>query len=184
MKIFKLNFLLSLCVVFCVAFSALAQTQTFSDPNVDYTFELPTETWKMTAKPSEISPNVEYVFGTKSDGYLEVRKMTIKKGELLSETIEGEEQKLQFLPGYVTGKEESFDGKLKGKVFNFEFIRSARNMSGRIYFLKADDGTVYALRFTGERDKLRSIRNETDSIARTFEVKIKKDLEPVKVANR
>ena len=41
-------------------------------------------------------------------------------------------------------------------------------MSGRFYFLKIDDKTVYVLRFTGERDKLKSIRNQTDSIARTF----------------
>jgi hypothetical protein len=44
-------------------------------------------------------------------------------------------------------------------------------MSGRFYFLKADDKTVYVLRFTGQRDKLRSVRNQTDSIARTFGLK-------------
>ena len=44
-------------------------------------------------------------------------------------------------------------------------------MSGRIYFLKADSTTVYVLRFTGEKDKLRSIRNQTDSIARSFKIK-------------
>jgi hypothetical protein len=44
-------------------------------------------------------------------------------------------------------------------------------MSGRFYFLKAGDTNVYVLRFTAERDKLRSIRNQTDSIARTFKVK-------------
>jgi hypothetical protein len=44
-------------------------------------------------------------------------------------------------------------------------------MSGRFYFLKADDTTVYILRFTGLRDGLRTIRNQVDSIARTFKVK-------------
>ncbi len=44
-------------------------------------------------------------------------------------------------------------------------------MIGRFYFLKAGDNTVYVLRFTGFRDKLRSIRNQTDSIARTFALK-------------
>jgi hypothetical protein len=44
-------------------------------------------------------------------------------------------------------------------------------MSGRFYFLKADDTNVYVLRFTGMRDQLRSIRNQTDLIARTFEIK-------------
>ena len=160
-----------------LAVAAFAQT-TFTDSNVNYTFDLPSASWKMTVKPSPISPNVEYVYNDKSDGHLEIRKITIKKGEMLSDTIESEEQRLQFQPGYVRGKEEVFEGKLKGKIFNYEFIRSGRNMSGRIYLLKADDTTVYALRFTGERDKLRTIRNETDSIARTFAIKQKTDPEP------
>ena len=55
-----------------------------------------------------------------------------------------------------------------GSVFNFEFVRNGRPMSGRFYFLKANDNTVYVLRFMGYRDRLRSIRNQTDSIGRTF----------------
>ena len=79
--------------------------------------------------------------------------------------------KLQFLPGYVAGKEENFSGALRGGVFNYEFLRIGRNMSGRLYFLKADDTTVYVLRFTGERRQVKSLRNQTDSIARTFSIK-------------
>ncbi|MGC2238717.1 MAG: hypothetical protein WA584_21360 [Pyrinomonadaceae bacterium] len=165
------TFLFSLVIGLLFVVSAFAQSHTFSDPNVNYTFSLPEETWKMIAKPTQISPNVEYVYGDKTDGHLEVRKIAVKSGDMLSDTIESEEQKLQFLPGYVAGKEEPFAGKLKGTVFNYEFVRSGRNMSGRVYFLKANDTTVYALRFSGERDKLRSLRNQTDSIGRTFDVK-------------
>jgi hypothetical protein len=171
MKTNKLSFLFSLALGLFFAVSVSAQTQTFTDDNVEYTFELPEATWKMTAKPLPISPNVEYVYGDKSDGHLDVRKITIKTGQMLSDTIAKEEDSLQFLQGYVAGREETFAGKLKGTVFNYEFISRGRNMSGRIYFLKASDTTVYALRFTGERDKLRTIRNQTDSIGRTFAVK-------------
>lgn len=180
MKTSKVSFLFCLVtsLLFAVSVSAqiedirsTQQKQTFSDANVEYTFELPEATWKMTVKPSPISPNVEYVYGDKSDGHLEIRRVTTKSGEMLSDMIEKEEQRLQFLQGYVAGKQESFAGKLKGTVFNYEFVRSGRNMSGRIYFLKANDTTVYALRFTGERDRLRTIRNQTDSVGRTFAVK-------------
>ena len=41
-------------------------------------------------------------------------------------------------------------------------------MSGRFYFLRADNTTVYVLRFTGFTDKLRSIQNQTDLIGRNF----------------
>ena len=65
----------------------------------------------------------------------------------------------------------NFAGFLKGTVFNYEFVRAGRPMSGRFYFLKANDNTIYVLRFTGFRDKLRSIRNQTDSIGRTFTIR-------------
>lgn len=145
----------------------LAQNTTFSDPNVEYTFEIPEANWLMTNK----SPNVEYVYNDKKDGHFEVRKLSVKPGEMMSDIIRDEEQKLQFLPGYVAGKEENFKGAYDGRVFNFEYVRSSRNMSGRYYFLKINDATIYVLRFSGNRDKLRSIRNETDLVARTFKLK-------------
>lgn len=171
MKLNKFSFLFSAVIGLFLAISAFAQTETFSDANVDYSFDLPNATWKMTAKPSQTSPNVEYVFGDRSGGHLEVRKISAKADELMSDVIAGEEEKLKFLQGYVAGKEENFAGSLKGTVFNFEFVRSGRNMSGRFYFLKVNPTTVYVLRFTAQKEKLIAIRNQTDSIARTFEIK-------------
>ena len=157
--------------VHLAAVPVFAQAQSFTDANVDYTFEIPDDRWKMTVKPSVSSPNVEYVFIERNEGHLEVRKLSVAKDAYLTDLVRDEEQKLQFLPGFVAGKEENFGGFLKGTVFNFEFVRAGRPMSGRFYFLKAADGSVYLLRFTGFRDKLKTIRNQTDSIARTFSIK-------------
>ena len=44
-------------------------------------------------------------------------------------------------------------------------------MLGRTYYLRADNRTIYSLRFTGLRDKISRIRNQTDLIARTFKLK-------------
>ena len=171
MKLNKFSFALTIVLSLAAAVAAFAQTETFSDPNVEYTFNLPDAAWKMTVKPSDMSPNVEYVYNDRKDGHLEIRKLSLKPGELLSDTIREEEVKLQFLPGYVAGKEENFQGAMSGRVFNFEYVRSGREMSGRYYFLRTDEKTVYVLRFSGYRDKLRSIRNYVDSIARTFKLK-------------
>jgi hypothetical protein len=171
MKNSKLCVLLSVAVSLFLAVSTFAQSESFSDANVEYTFDLPQALWKMTVKPSQTSANVEYVYGERQSGHLEIRKITVKSGTLLNEIIRDEEKKLQFLPGYVTGREEKFKGSFDGKVFNYEFVRAGRNMSGRFYFLKANDTTFYVLRFVGIGDKLRSIRNQTDSIARTFDLK-------------
>jgi hypothetical protein len=152
--------------------SAAAQSSTFSDKNVEYTFDLPESTWKMIVKPTAAEPRVEYVYGDRLNGYLQIRKVTLKEGKTLADAIQEVQQKQEFKLGYVAGKEEPFAGALKGKIFNYEFVDAGgKNMSGRIYFLKADDTTVYFLHFTGLRDQLRPIRNQIDSIARTFKVK-------------
>lgn len=154
-------------------YAAAAQALSFTSADVDYSFDLPDERWKMTVKPSATTPNVEYVFGDRTDGHLEVRRLSIPNKAIISDVVRDEEQKLQFLPGYVAGKEEQFGGFLNGLVFNFEFVRAGRPMSGRFYFLKADEASLYVLRFTGYRDQLRTIRHQTDLMARTFKIKKK-----------
>ncbi len=171
MKLYKFSLTLLALALFVIASPAIAQTGDFSDPNVDYSFSLPDEKWRMTAKPSETGPNVEYVYGERSDGHLEVRKTTIAKNAELSGVMLDEEQKQRFRQGFVAGKDEPFTGKLKGAISNFEFVSGGRSMIGRFYFLRANDTTVYVLRFVGRQDSLRSIRPQTDSIARTFTVK-------------
>lgn len=158
-------------LVLAFAASAMAQTSTFSDPNVEYTFEVPDPTWKMTAKPSVTSPNVEYTYEDRTTGYMEVRKITVKSDDLTADAITDEEEKLKFLQGYIAGKQEIFTGRMKGVVFNYEFIRAGRNMSGRLYFLRANPTTIYVIRFTGRKEKLITIRNQTDLMARTFDIK-------------
>lgn len=167
MKLDRFSFILMIAAGLFLSVAVSAQNKTFSDPNVEYTFEIPEANWLMTNK----SPNVEYVYNDKKDGHFEVRKVSTKPGEMMADIIHDEEQRLQFLPGFVAGKEENFQGAYDGRIFNFEYVKTALNMSGRYYFLRANDTTVYVLRFTGKKDRLRAIRNETDLIARTFKLK-------------
>src|SRR5215204_3684388 len=173
MKPSSRTLLIALVAFVALPYAVTAQALNFTNADVDYSFDLPDEKWKMTVKPSATTPNVEYVFGDRTDGHLEVRRVNIPNKVIISDVVRDEEQKLQFLPGYVAGKEEQFGGFLNGLVFNFEFVRAGRPMSGRFYFLRADEGSLYILRFTGYRDQLRSIRHQTDLIARTFKVKKK-----------
>lgn len=171
MKNYKRSIIFALFAGLIFTGLAHAQDNSFSNADVDYVFDLPDQRWKLTVKPSATTPNVEFVYGDRTDGHLEVRRLGLSSKAVISDVIKDEEQRLQFLPGYVAGKEEQFGGFLNGMVFNFEFVRAGRPMSGRFYFLKANESTVYVLRFTGFRDKLRTIRNQTDSIARSFNIK-------------
>jgi hypothetical protein len=95
----------------------------------------------------------------------------VEAGTTPSQVAERDQVNLRFLPGFVEGKEEKFNGRLDGVTVSYEFVRTGKPMLGRTYYLQADSRTVYALRFTGLRDKLSRIRNQTDLIARTFKLK-------------
>lgn len=149
------------------------ESYVFDDPNIDYKVELPNSTWKVTMRPSETSRNVAFTYGERNSGYLEIRKLTVKADMLMSDVIADEETKLRFEKGFVAGKEENFSGKMNGRVYNSEFVKQGRNVSGRFYFLRDNKNptVVYLLRFTGYKEKLMAIRNETDYIARRFGLK-------------
>src|SRR6478672_592500 len=104
--------------ILLVPIGLFAQESTFSDPNVEYSFVLPEAGWKVIVRPSATSPNVEYVYNDRREGHLEVRKLAVGKDAFMTDVMREEETKLQFLPGYVAGKEENFSGTLRGNVFN------------------------------------------------------------------
>ncbi len=114
----------------------------------------------------------EFVYGDRMDGFLQVRKETVDAGTTPSDVAQrDQDQKLRYIPGFVQGKQEPFSGRLNGVTASYEFTRAGKPMIGRIYYLQADNRTIYTLRFTGLRDKLTRIRNQTDSIARSFKLK-------------
>ena len=150
---------------------ALAQ-QLYTHDKVDYSFELPSATWRNILEPDAAHEHPEFVYGDRLDGFLTIRKEVVEAGTTASELARRDQDlKLRFLPGFVQGKEETFNGRLDGVTISYEFVRTGKPMLGRTYYLQADNRTIYALRFTGLRDKLSRIRNQTDLIARTFKLK-------------
>jgi len=160
--------------VFVFTNIAFAQKTVTTKTFGDFSFDFPNATWRVTSKADE--SNCEAVYGDRMDGYLQFRKIAVSGDATFTNVVDREQnQKLQFLPSFVNGKDEDFKGNLEGKVINYEFTQSGKPMIGRAYFLAAEDNKmVYVLRFTGLRDKLRLLRNQTDSIARTFKVKAAK----------
>lgn len=151
--------------------TALAQ-QLYSRDNVEYTFELPSATWRAIVEPDAAHEHPEFVFGDRLDGYLTIRKEVVEAGTTPADFAQRDSDlKLRFLPGFVQGKQDPFNGRLDGVTMSYEFVRTGKPMLGRTYYLQADARTIYAVRFTGLRDKLNRIRNQTDLIARTFKLK-------------
>ena len=160
----------SLVLLALAAPVALAQ-QTYTHDQVDYTFEIPSSNWKSIVEP-DASHQPEFVYGDRLDGYLQIRKEVVDAGTTPGVLAQRDQDlRLRFLPGFVEGKQEPFNGRLDGVTMSYEFVRTGKPMLGRVYYLQADNRTIYALRFTGLKDKLARIRNQTDLIARTFKLK-------------
>ena len=164
------SLVIALVLMGLMAPTALAQ-QIYTHDKVDYTFEIPSATWKAILEPDAAHEHPEFVYGDRLDGFLTIRKEIVEAGTSPSELAKRDQVKLRFLPGFVEGKEDSFDGRLDGVTVSYEFVRTGKTMLGRTYYLQVDPRTIYALRFTGLRDKLSRIRNQTDLIARTFKIK-------------
>lgn len=159
-------------LVLVLASGAVAAQDPYTSGNNEYSVELPSSIWRVISEPDAVHQHMEFVYGDRLDGYLQIRKEVVDAGTTASNVARRDlDQKLRFLPGFVEGKEESFAGRLSGVTVSYEFVRTAKPMMGRIYYLQADNRTIYALRFTGLRDKLARIRNQTDLIARSFKLK-------------
>jgi hypothetical protein len=150
---------------------ALAQ-QVYTHDKVDYSFDIPSATWRTILEPDAGRGHPEFVYGDRLDGYLTIRKEVVEAGTTAADLARRDQDlTLRFLPGFVDGKTDSFNGRLNGVTMSYEFVRTGKPMLGRTYYLQVDSRTIYALRFTGLRDKLSRIRNQTDLIARTFKIK-------------
>ena len=164
----------SLMIVVLIALMASVSLgqQVYTHDKIDYTFELPSTIWKVILEPDAAHEHPEFVYGDRLDGYLTIRKEIVDAGVTPAESARRDtDLKLRFLPGFVEGKQDPFNGRLDGVTVSYEFVRTGKPMLGRTYYLQADNRTIYALRFTGLKDKLGRIRNQTDLIARTFKLK-------------
>jgi len=151
---------------------ARLQEYSYTSPKADFTIDLPSGTWKKTGEPTEVHQHTEFIYGDRNDGYLRIRKESLADGLTIKDfALRDQDEKTRFLPGFVSGKDETFNGRLDGVTVSYEFTQAGKAMAGRSYYLQVDAHTVYVLRFTGLRQKLLAIRNQTDSIARSLKVK-------------
>jgi hypothetical protein len=159
-------------LLLAIGSSTAAAQQLYASDKVEYSLELPSAAWRVISEPDAAHEHTEFVYGDRLEGYLQIRKEAVDAGTTASELARRDiDQKFRFLPGFVDGKEEMFAGRLNGVTISYEFVKTGKPMMGRIYYLQADNRTIYALRFSGLRDRLARIRNQTDVIARSFKLK-------------
>jgi hypothetical protein len=144
----------------------------YTNERLEYALELPNAKWRAVTRPDSVHNHTEFIYGDRSDGLLRVRKEVVDAGTSAADLARRDHDlKLRFQPGYVEGKEEKFVGRINGVASAYEYTGGGKAMIGRIYYLQADNRTIYVLHFTGARSILTLLRNQTDSIARSFQLK-------------
>jgi hypothetical protein len=167
--------LIGLVLFTALSVSATAQTQTFTKDGLEYAIDFPSPSWGPISRV-DVHEHFEFVNGDDyGNGYLRLRKKLVEAGTVAEEIFrEDEKWELQRLPGYVVcsdGMGTLVEGHVRGTVFSYEYVNRGMSMDGRIYYLKLDNRTFYVLHFTVTSAKLRSLRGQMDSIARSFRLK-------------
>lgn len=154
---------------------ASAQSWTFARDGVEYVIDLPSATWRVVPRV-DVHEHVEFVNGNdEANGYLRLSKILVDSDTTAANLFQSDEKwNLQRLPGYVVCSDcngDAFRGYLSGTTFSYEYLSGGRTMAARVYYLQSDKRTFYVLRFTVARDKLQSIREQMDFMARSFRLK-------------
>ena len=66
-------------------------------------------------------------------------------------------------------KDQSFEGRLSGTKYSYEYVKGGIPMAGLIYHLQGDDGFIYRLQFTGPQNRMWELREQMDFIAGSFQ---------------
>ncbi|NBO64635.1 MAG: hypothetical protein EBU88_07295 [Acidobacteria bacterium] len=150
--------------------------EVFEDPEGKYTVSLPTGWLGIVNRDALGRSEVNIVYKVRENGSLKVRRIegAAQDGEVVEHANKDEADRIRFTPGYTRLRMEKFlisPGKY-GALLSYDYQTiSAQPFTGRVYYLRTDDQTLYVLQFTGRRNILGSLRNQTDLIARSFRSK-------------
>lgn len=168
-------YLLFLVSIFALSPAANAQ-EVFEDTEGKYTLNLPVGWLGIVNQDALGRKDIYIVFKLRENGMLKVRRADDADANLdiMDYAKKDEEQTIRFQPGYDKISLENFllAGGKRGALLSYDYKNAAgQPFTGRNYYLKTDDKTIYVLRFTGRKNILGTIRNQTDAIARSFKVK-------------
>src|SRR5678816_740564 len=98
-----LNRMRILKIVFALAFlaatlSPASAQEVFTSERIDYSIELPSPTWRVISEPDAAHEHLEFVYGDRLEGYLQIRKEVVDSGmTTLDLAHRDRDQKLRFM---------------------------------------------------------------------------------------
>ena len=157
------------------AICAFAQTEAFEDPDGKYTLNLPTG-WLGVVNTDGLGRNeVNIVYKVRENGSLKIRVAEVAPDtEPMDYATQDERERVRFAPSYDKISMEKFllGGTRTGALLSYDYKNASGQLfTGRVYYVRADEKTIYVLQFTGRRNILGTLRSHTDLIARSLKLK-------------
>jgi hypothetical protein len=174
---FRFELFLIACLALLISPSILAQSpgEVFDDPDGKYSLKLPPGWLGIVNEDGLGRKDVNIVFKIRENGSLKVRRVeTPPAGMSIIDFAKKDEQDtLRFLPSYDMLSVEQFivGAGRTGALVSYDYKTGGQPFTGREYYLRFDDKTIYILRFRGRHNILGTLRSHTDSIARSFRLK-------------
>lgn len=144
----------------------------FKDPQGKYSLLLRDQWEPVTYQDGAGNTVTDIIYNNSEEGLLRIRQFKVEPQVTPRDyASRDEETAFRFRPGFVRGSLEPFGGSYPDSVvLTFEFTHRGKRKLARYYYLKTDETTLYVLQFEGRVEVLRSIRNRTDLMARSFKV--------------
>jgi hypothetical protein len=150
--------------------------ETFEDPDGKYSVSLPAGWLGIVNQDGLGRTDVNIVFRVRENGSLKIRRIdgASAETEVMEYANRDEADRVRFAPGYTKVKMEKFlvGPNNYGALLSYDYkTTSDQPFTGRVYYVRTDEQTVYILQFTGRKSTLGVLRNQTDVIARSFKTK-------------
>ncbi len=152
--------------------TAWSETRTYTAEDLDYVLVLPSARWRSINGPGIDSEDTEFRYDNGDAVHLRIRRELVNAEVTVADLIQ-RRQTLDraVLLGYVKEKIEPFDGHLSGARYAYEYVTDGKPTARLIYYLEANNRIIYRLEFAGSLDRLRQLSDQTDFIARSFQLK-------------
>lgn len=166
-----------LLLLLLAAPAVFAQTtpETFEDPEGKYVLTLPAGWLGIVTQDALGRKEINIVYKVRENGSLKIRRLESPdpKADVQALAEKDEEQTLRFLPDYDKLKVEKIPigAPRSAALVAYDYKNGGQPFTGRDYFVRFDEKTVYVLRFRGRRNILSTLRSHTDAITRSFKVK-------------
>jgi len=152
-----------------------SSTELFEDPEGKYSVNLPAGWLGVVNTDGLGRKDVNIVYKVRENGALKVRVAEVAANtDLMEYAGKDEQDRVRFAPSYDKLSLEKFliNGNRTGALLSYDYKNAqGQPFTGRVYYLRMDEKTIYVLQFTGRRNTLGSLRSHTDQIARSFKLK-------------